>query len=78
MNFTSSSTVAGFVSRMNEEGGNLRLMEDIPVVCIGPVTAQSALAQGFANSTVPVEQTLDGVMFALKHLFSISSKGRVS
>jgi len=57
--FTSSSTVDRFVEALG--------MGSVPpvVVCIGPVTAATALAHGMAGVVVADDHTLDGVVEAV-------------
>ena len=70
--FASSSALSGCATRL---GDDLRLLDGIPVVCIGPSTAQSALRRGINSLIVPAEHTLNGVMDALVQEFSALSKG---
>ena len=57
--FTSASTVEGFV-RASGEAGRAK------VVCIGPVTADTARAAGFAVAGVATPHTVEGVVEALR------------
>lgn len=58
--FTSSSTVNNFVSIIGYE--NLTLLKDTKVVCIGPVTADTAQKIGLKVYSVAHEYTIDGLV----------------
>ncbi len=61
--FTSSSTVRGFLERAS-------VPTSAKVVCIGPITAQTALEAGLTVHRVADEFTEDGLVRALETLFS--------
>ncbi|RME50666.1 MAG: uroporphyrinogen-III synthase [Caldilineae bacterium] len=65
--FTSSSTVRNFVKRLTAEQGELGMLADVVVACIGPVTAQTAQQLGLAVHVVPEEHTIEGLVEALCH-----------
>ena len=73
--FASPSAVEGCAERL---GNDLRLFDAIPVACIGPSTAQSALRHGLRSPIVPVEHTLSGLIDALEQEFAALSKGIAS
>ncbi len=60
--FTASSTVEGFVHAAGVPQGPL-------VVCIGPVTAETAERLGFKVDGVADPHTIDGIMEALRSVF---------
>lgn len=62
LTFTSSSTATNFVERVQQT-------PDLPVACIGPVTAQTALEIGFTKRIVPQTYTLDAMIDALEKHF---------
>jgi uroporphyrinogen-III synthase len=45
------------------------VLEDRPVVCIGPVTAEAARACGLTVAAVPAEYTVEGLTAVLCELF---------
>ncbi|QPC84097.1 uroporphyrinogen-III synthase [Phototrophicus methaneseepsis] len=73
--FTSSSTVQYFVERLQQEGGEVALLKDVCIVCIGPKTADTAQQMGFNASLVPQTHTLEGIINALEHYFSTVEDG---
>ncbi|MDF2523144.1 MAG: uroporphyrinogen-III C-methyltransferase [Clostridiales bacterium] len=58
--FTSSSTVRNFVSILGRE--NLNKLSDIKIVCIGPVTKQTAKELGLNVTAVADVYTIDGLV----------------
>lgn len=58
--FTSSSTVNNFLSAIGNE--NVEKLSEIKVVCIGPVTAQTALDAGLAVHATAGEYTINGLV----------------
>lgn len=67
LTFTSSSTVTGFLERLEEEGGEDQRVAALrlPVACLGAPTAATARAQGFSRITMPEQPTLAGMVAAL-------------
>jgi len=61
--FTSSSTVRNFKS-LAEKTGFSRL-KTVPCAAIGPVTAETALSEGFSVALVADEYTIDGLVKAI-------------
>ncbi|TVR18719.1 MAG: uroporphyrinogen-III synthase [Anaerolineaceae bacterium] len=59
LTFTSSSTVTHFVGRVGT-------VPDVPAVCIGTVTAQTAIDAGFKRVIVPETYTLDGLIAVME------------
>ena len=82
--FTSSSTVRQFIERVGPEG--LAALRDVPVACIGPVTAATARELDLRVDAVAQEYTMDGLVAALltlwppppEHLPAPERKGEVS
>lgn len=68
--FTSSSTVACFAERICTEGGILATASQVCAACIGPKTAAMAHTHGFSTVISPVENTLEGLIEALKLHFT--------
>jgi uroporphyrinogen-III synthase len=62
--FTSASTVRGFL----QAGGTLS--RPTKVVCIGPVTAEAARAQGMSVHAVADPHTTEGLVAALERVFA--------
>lgn len=58
--FTSSSTVRNFVSMIPD--GDLSLMENVTVACIGPVTEETAKELGLTPHLVADTFTIDGLV----------------
>ncbi|MEJ7872705.1 MAG: uroporphyrinogen-III synthase, partial [Rubrobacteraceae bacterium] len=67
--FTASSTVENFVRAFGgEEAG--RLLSQVRVVCIGPITAETALNYGIKIDAEADEYTIPGLVEAVVHLFA--------
>ena len=65
--FTSSSTVTHFMELIGEE---LKpQLENIPIACIGPVTAKTAEKAGLNVAIMADEYTVDGLIHALEEHF---------
>lgn len=64
--FTSSSTVRNFV-RLTGDDKVARLLRNVKVICIGPVTAETAREHGLHVDAVATEHTVDGLAEALRH-----------
>lgn len=60
LTFTSSSTVKNFVKKLGQE--QLGLIKDIPVACIGPITAKTAKDLGLQVDIEAKEYTIDGLI----------------
>lgn len=70
LTFTSASTVAGLVERLQPHTGALDTARDICAACIGPKTAAAAQAYGFRHVICAREYTLDGLMQTLNDYFT--------
>lgn len=64
--FTSSSTVRSFVTIMEEEDLN-RLLSDVIIACIGPVTAETAEQMGLPVNVTAEPYTVQGLIQSLVH-----------
>ncbi len=77
--FTSPSSVRNFCKIMADDPARLavpleKLLQHVPVVCIGPVTAEAAAEAGLTDSLIPNEYTIDGMVQQLKNtLFEVST-----
>lgn len=70
--FTSASTVHNFMRRLKRENGSGGMLVDVVVACIGPVTAEAALAHDLPVKVVPAEHTLEGLVAGLVDYFQVS------
>lgn len=72
--FTSSSTVRYTIDGMVAAGLNksdtLELMSRAAIVCIGPITAGTAMECGLTITAMASEYTIDGLVTALVNLYS--------
>jgi uroporphyrinogen III methyltransferase/synthase len=66
--FTSSSTVTYFLEALKQAGAAdpVRLLDMVQIVCIGPVTADTARAAGLTVHRVAKEATVDSLIEALR------------
>ncbi len=65
--FTSSSTVRNLVAMLN---GNKSLLQDLPLICIGPTTAATATELGLKIDLVAQEHTVEGLVGAVVEYFA--------
>jgi uroporphyrinogen-III synthase len=70
--FTSASSVKGFVSATR------RIPSEPRYVCIGPVTASEARAQGIRVAAVAKPHTMEGIVDALERVFAQTDKRRAT
>ncbi|MCA9885043.1 MAG: uroporphyrinogen-III synthase [Anaerolineae bacterium] len=75
--FTSSSTVDCFIERLTTENGSLTLGE-VVIACIGPKTAQTAIAHGLQVVIVPQDYTLSGLLDAIENYYIKDLGGQTS
>ncbi len=69
LTFTSSSTVRNFVQVIRTAREDvLSLLKDVQIVCIGPITAQTATELGLKVDLVAETYTIDGLVETLKRL----------
>jgi uroporphyrinogen-III synthase len=66
----SSSAVDGLITRLTAEGGTVALLNDVPMVCIGARTRETALDRGFETAIAAARSTLDGLMEALERVLA--------
>lgn len=62
--FTSSMTVNNFDELIEEH--DLTHLRDCPAACIGPITADTAMENGYSTPVVAEEYTSDGLIEAMK------------
>ena len=67
--FTSGSTIRYFRKRLDIMGGNLGMLQDVVVACIGPATAETAQQYGLRVRVMPAEHTVAGLVEALAEYF---------
>ena len=65
--FTSSSTVRNLVDMLN---GSKSLLQDLPLICIGPTTAATAKELGLKVDVVAQEHTVEGLVSAVVEYFA--------
>jgi uroporphyrinogen III methyltransferase/synthase len=65
--FTSSSTVQNLVDMLN---GNKSLLQNLPLICIGPTTAATAKDLGLKVDLVAQEHTVEGLVSAVVEHFT--------
>ena len=71
--FTSSSTLKNFVTLLDTSGPDelQRLMSEVAVAAIGPITAKTAESHGLKVDVQPVEYTIPGLVESIvKHFTS--------
>ena len=66
--FTSSSTVANFIDRLDQE--HHAKLNNIAIACIGPVTQKTAEDHGLKVSIVPDEYTVEALASAIETHFT--------
>lgn len=67
--FTSSSTVRNFIQALQTVVEDVSsLLKDVQIVCIGPITAQTAKESGLKVDRIAEEYTIEGLVEALKQL----------
>jgi len=64
---TSSSTARNLLARLQADGGELSLPEGVRIVCLGPITADTARELGLPVTAVATTQSLEGLVEALAH-----------
>ena len=62
--FTSSSTVENFFKLLKEEDPS-RILQEVVVACIGPITARTAIERGLRVDIVSSEFTIAGLVAAI-------------
>lgn len=67
--FASSSSVTNLLSLLGEDPSRI---ESTCIVCIGPVTAQTAKEKGLKVDLVPEEHTIKGLVKTLESYFTLS------
>lgn len=67
--FTSGSTIRAFRKRLDIMGGNLGMLQDVVVACIGPATVEVAQQYGLRVRVMPETYTVEGLVEALVAYF---------
>ncbi|MEW9670823.1 uroporphyrinogen-III synthase [Ammoniphilus sp. 3BR4] len=67
--FTSSSTVRNFCQVLQQEAKD-KLLANVKIACIGPITAKTAVDLGLEVDIVAKEYTIEGLVQALTQLVS--------
>lgn len=67
--FTSGSSIRYFRKRLDLMGGNLGMLQDVVVACIGPATAEVARQYGLRVRVMPEVHTVAGLVEALAGYF---------
>lgn len=73
--FTSGSTVANLLRRLEDEGGNRDLLEEVCAACIGNRTAEVARLNHLPVTVIAAQQTLEGLVSALEHYYAALAIG---
>jgi len=73
--FTSPSTAKNF-AEMVDKDRLPELLADIPVACIGTITATEARAQGLEVSITPKEHTISALVLAIASFYRRKAKGQ--
>jgi uroporphyrinogen-III synthase len=68
--FASPSAIRGCLERFSHEKCNPTLLASVPLVCIGPVTAEAARANGLTDVVIARNHTRAGMIDALAAEFS--------
>ncbi len=68
--FTSSSTVRFFVDRLHDEGGDIAMLGQVCLTCIGPKTTITASELGLDVAVSASPHTLDGILNGLENYFN--------
>jgi uroporphyrinogen-III synthase len=66
VSFTSPSSVRNFLKLIAGNAKIEKWVDTAVILCIGPVTAEAAIANGLPNPITPDEYTLDGMIAVLK------------
>lgn len=67
--FTFPTAVRYFVKRLDYEGGTLAMLDDITIVCIGPLTSAAAKEYGLHVDIVPQKHTIAGLVDSVAEYF---------
>jgi uroporphyrinogen-III synthase len=74
--FTSSSTVEYCLERLHDEGNDQPVvLDDLCIACIGPKTADTAVASGLKVDVVPDGYTLEGLLDAIEQHYLLLRNG---
>lgn len=73
--FASASAVDGLLARISNQGGSSADLRPVPIICIGPVTRETALARGLDWANGAAVQTLAGLVDELEATLSPIASG---
>jgi uroporphyrinogen-III synthase len=69
LTFTSASAVRNLLQRLQDDGGRLADLADVPIACLGPVAAAAAQKLGLMVHILPGEPTIPALVAALEAYF---------
>lgn len=78
LTFTSSSTVRNFVELFGGQATVTRLVAQVAIACIGPITARTAEEHGLTVTIMPAENTVPALAEAIVKHFSEGARVAVS
>ena len=78
LTFTSSSTVRNFVELFGGQEAVTRLVAQVAIACIGPITARTAEEYGLTVTIIPTENTVSALAEAIVRHFSDGVRVAVS
>ncbi len=78
LTFTSSSTVRNFVELFGGQEAVTRLVAQVAIACIGPITARTAEEYGLTVTIMPTENTVSALAEAIVRHFSDGVRVAVS
>jgi uroporphyrinogen-III synthase len=67
---TSASTVTNLLQRLQNEGGDIHLLESVCIACIGISTAAAAHENNLSVDVIPEQHTINGLVKALEHYYA--------
>ena len=76
LTFASPSAVRGLLARFDSDSGSPWARFDLPAVCIGDTTSETATTLGFTSVVAATNQSVEGLVTALVHYVSALPQGR--
>lgn len=67
--FTGPTAVRYFAKRLKAEDGDLAMLDDVCVACIGPITTDAARSLGLRVAFTPKDHTIEGLVGGLAAYF---------
>ena len=67
---TSASTVTYLLQRLQNEGGDVHLLEAVCIACIGSSTAAAVRENNLSVAVIAEQQTIDGLVTGLEHYYA--------